>query len=73
MSQAVYHKTHHDLARRRGKRGLFVPFPQWMYNDMTPFTYISYDAKPNEVHILTFHAFPEALTILKTQSIFELG
>ncbi|MBN1554680.1 MAG: DUF2617 family protein [Phycisphaerae bacterium] len=73
MSSAVYRNTHHDLARRGARRGLFVPFPQWMYRDLTPFSYISCDAKPNEIHVLAFHAFPEAMTIVKTQSIFELG
>jgi hypothetical protein len=73
MNPAVYRNTHHELARRGARRDLFVPFPQWMHRDLTPFTYISCDAKPNEIHVLAFHAFPEALTILKTQSIFELG
>lgn len=73
MSPRVYHKTHHELARQGTRHGLFVPFPMWMNNSLTPFTYINYEAKPNELHILAFHAFPEALTIIKTQSIFELG
>jgi hypothetical protein len=73
MSPAVYRKTHHELARRGNKAGLFVPFPQWRCNDLTPFTYISYDARPNDLHTMAFHAFPEAMTIVKTQSIFELG
>jgi len=73
MSPGVYSKTHHDLAKQGAKRGLFVPFPMWMANQLTPFTYIDYQAKPNELHVFTFHAFPEELTIIKTQSIFELG
>ena len=35
--------------------------------------YIDYDAAPNSLHVFAFHAFPEDLTIIKTQSIFELG
>ena len=73
MSRLVYHTTHHELARQGTKQGLFIPFPMWMSNNLTPFTCISYEAKPNQLHILAFHAFPEALTIVKTQSIFELG
>jgi hypothetical protein len=73
MSPAVYSKTHHDLARLGAKRGLFVPFPMWMSSSLTPFTYIDYEAKPNELHVFAFHAFPEDLTIVKTQSIFELS
>jgi hypothetical protein len=73
MSPAVYSKTHHELARLGARRGLFVPFPMWMARSLTPFTYIDYDARPNELHVFAFHAFPEDLTIIKTQSIFEIG
>jgi hypothetical protein len=73
MSPAVYSRTHHELARLGMKRGLFVPFPRWMTRGLTPFTYIDYEAKPNDLHVFTFHAFPEDLTIVKTQSIFELS
>jgi len=72
MSPAVYSKTHHDLARQGAKRGLFVPFPRWMSRSLVPFTYIDYQAKPAELHVFAFHAFPEDLTLVKTQSIFEL-
>lgn len=73
MSEAVYSKTHHEFAREGGRGGLFVPFPMWMANSLTPFTYIDYESKPNELHVFAFHAFPEDLTMVKTQSIFELG
>ncbi|MHC4294177.1 MAG: DUF2617 family protein [Planctomycetota bacterium] len=73
MSPAVYSRTHHDLARVGSRHGLFVPFPMWMAHSLTPFTYIDYQARPNELHVFAFHAFPEELTIVKTQSIFELA
>ena len=73
MSPAVYSRTHHDLARLGAQRGLFVPFPLWMSNSLTPFTYIDYEARPNGLHVFAFHAFPGELTIVKTQSIFELA
>jgi hypothetical protein len=73
MSPAVYSRTHHDLARLGAQRGLFVPFPLWMSNSLTPFTFIDYEARPTGLHVFTFHAFPGELTILKTQSIFELA
>jgi hypothetical protein len=73
MSADVYWRTHHDLARLGARRGLFVPFPKWMSRSLTPFTYIDYEAKPNELRVFTFHAFPDDLAVVKTQSIFELG
>ena len=73
MSAAVYSQTHHELARQGARRGLFVPFPRWMTRSLTPFTYIDYEAKSNALHVFAFHAFPEDLTIVKTQSLFELA
>jgi len=74
MSDAVYSRTHHDLARLGAKRGLFVPFPTWMSRPpLTPFTFIDFQDKPNSLHVFAFHAFPDDLTVIKTQSIFELG
>ncbi len=73
MSPKVYSRTHHDLARLGARRGLFVPFPRWMVRSLTPFSFIDYEAKPNELHVFAFHAFPEHLTIIKSQSIFEMA
>lgn len=74
MSPMVYNRTHHELARQGTKQGLFVPFPMWMtHSPLTPFTYIDYEARSNHLHVFTFHAFPEDLTIVKTQSLFELA
>ena len=73
MSPAVYSRTHHELARVGAQRGLFVPFPTWRTRSLIPFSFIDYEARSNELHLFSFHAFPEDLTIVKTQSIFELG
>jgi hypothetical protein len=73
MSPGVYSKMHHELAKLGAQRGLFVPFPTWRSRALTPFTYIDYDARANELHVFAFHAFPEDLTMVKTQSIFGLA
>ena len=74
MSATVYTRTHHELARLGAQRGLFVPFPMWMtQSPLTPFTFVDYDTRPSELRVFTFHAFPEDLTVIKTQSIFELS
>lgn len=72
MSPAVYAKTHRDLAEHGQQHGLFVPFPQWTANSLAPFSFIDYHAKADELHVFTFHALPADLTVVKTQSIFEL-
>ncbi|MFP4356537.1 MAG: DUF2617 family protein [Phycisphaerae bacterium] len=72
MSPEVYAKTHDDLERIGGKRGLFASFPMWNCGQLTPFTFIDSEAKPNTLHVFTFQAFPDELTLVKSQTIFEL-
>lgn len=72
MSDRVYAKTHHDLARQGAHRGLFVPFPTWMKRPpLTPFSYLDHDTKARHLHVFAYHAFPDDLTLIKVQSIFE--
>jgi hypothetical protein len=77
MSTRVYRKTHQELTHKGEAHGTFVSYPKWrtnnIKNSMTPFSYITCDSRPNGLHIMTFHAYPDATTIIKTQSIFELG
>jgi hypothetical protein len=72
MSPMAYSRTHHELARLGARRGLFVPFPTWRSRSLTPFTFIDYEVRPDQLHVFTFHAFPDDLTMVRTQSIFEL-
>ena len=72
MSERLYLETHNDLIRAAGKRGLFVPIPQWQESDLTPFCHIDYHVTPSTLHVLAYHAFPDELAVLKTQSIFEV-
>jgi len=72
MSPMAYARTHHELARQGAKRGMFVPFPKWRSRSLTPFTFIDYQVRPDQLHVFAFHAFPQDLTMVRTQSIFEL-
>jgi len=72
MSSNLYQKSHMDLIRLAKKRGLFVHYPHWSRGDFTPFSLIDYEAHYHELHIHTFHAFPEQHTIIKTQSLFNM-
>ncbi|KKL16829.1 hypothetical protein LCGC14_2491660, partial [marine sediment metagenome] len=72
MSARLYARVHADLAEHGADHGLFVPFPEWAGMDLTPFTYLDYEAKVGMLHVFAYHAFPDELTLIKTQSIFEL-
>jgi hypothetical protein len=73
MSANLFPSSHRDLLRYAQKRGMFVKFNEWEQDGLAPFTFIDYEAREREFHVHAYHAFPEDLTLLKTQSIFELG
>jgi hypothetical protein len=73
MTPQLFPATHRDYVHYAQNRGLFVPFEEWKYEGLAPFTFVDFDARDHELHIHAFHAFPEELTLLKTQSIFEIG
>ncbi len=72
MSARLYAHSHEELAAQASRGGLFVPFPEWSSGSLAPLSYIDYDAKVRHLHVFSYHAFPDELTIIKTQSIFEL-
>ena len=72
MSENLYRQTHKDLVKITKKRGIYVPFPKWANGLLIPFSYIDYEARWEELHLNTFHAFPEQHTLIKTQSLFSM-
>lgn len=74
MNQNLFHASHRDLIRYAETRGVLVTFEDWAEGDgPVPFTFIDWEARNQELHIQAFHAFPADYTLLKTQSIFEVG
>jgi len=71
MSPNVYRKSHTDLERFARNRGLFVRFPKLAVGGLEPFSYIDFEARRDELHIHAFHAFPDQVTIVKTQSLVD--
>jgi len=73
MTPNLFPSSHRDLMKYAQKRGLFVMFDEWEVDGIAPFTFIDYEAREHEFHVHAFHAFPDSTTLLKTQSIFEVG
>jgi len=73
MTPQLFPATHRDYVHYAKNKGLLVTFDDWTHDGLAPFSFVDYDARDHELHIHTFHAFPEELTLLKTQSIFEIG
>jgi hypothetical protein len=74
MNQNLFHASHRDLLAYAGTRGMLVRFDDWTEGDsLVPFTFIDFEARDRELHVQSFHAFPADYTIVKTQSIVEVG
>ena len=74
MNQNLFHAAHRDLIRYARGRGVLVLFEDWADDDdLVPFTFVDFEARDQEIHVQAFHAFPADYTLLKTQSIFEVG
>ena len=71
MSPNLYRQSHTDLERFARNRGVFVKFPDQAVGGLEPFSYIDFEARKGELHIHTFHAYPDQITIIKTQSLFD--
>lgn len=71
MSANLYRQSHTDLQRFAKNRGIFTQFDNESTPGLKPFSYIDFEARRDELHIHAFHAFPEQLTIIKTQSLFD--
>ena len=72
MSANLYRQSHYDLERFARNRGMFVSFPDLAVGGIEPFSYIDFEARRDELHVHAFHAYPDQLTIIKTQSLFDL-
>ena len=73
LTPQLFPATHRDYVHYAQNRGIYVPFKEWEHEGLLPFSFIDFDARDHEFHVHAFHAFPEELTLLKTQSIFEIG
>ncbi|MBW8002326.1 MAG: DUF2617 family protein [Planctomycetes bacterium] len=71
MSRNLYRQSHLDLDRFAKNRGIFVKYQKVENDGLHPFCYVDYEARQDELHIHTFAAYPEQLTMVKTQSLFS--
>ena len=72
MSESVYARSQADLKKFARNRGMYVKFPQIESSDLMPFSYVDFEARRNELHVHTFHGYPEQGTIIKTQSLIAV-
>lgn len=74
MNRNLFHASHRDLLNYASTRGILVKFEDWTDDDnLVPFSFVDWELRNRELHVQAFHAFPADYTILKTQSIVEVG
>lgn len=74
MNQNLFHASHRDLIRYAATRGLLVQHDDWADPDgLMPFSFVDFEPRDQEFHVQAFHVFPAEYTIVKTQSIVEVG
>jgi hypothetical protein len=71
MSANLYHQSYIELEKFAKKRGIFVKFPASEIDSLIPFCYIDFEARRTELHLHTFSAHPDQITMIKTQSLFD--
>lgn len=71
MSTNLYRQSHIELEKFARNRGVFVKFPKLEVSGLQPFCYVDFEARRHELHIHAFSAYPEQLTMIKTQSLFD--
>ena len=70
MSQKVFASTYQNVLATAQSRGTLVLHGE-ADNLKVPFVYAEIEARNNELHVTTCHAFPDELAMAKTQSIFR--
>jgi hypothetical protein len=71
MSPNLYQQSRADLERFSHNRGVFVKFPEMEIGELQPFCYVDFEARRTELHVHTFAAYPDQVTMIKTQSLFD--
>ena len=72
LTPTQYGRCHDDLVRFGGKRGLYHGFDELADGSgRSPFTFIDYQPRKRELLVQTYHAFPEELAMVKTQTLVE--
>ncbi len=71
LSTNLYKQSHKDLEKFSRNRGVFTKYPDLKVEELEPFCYIDYEARKTELHIHTFAAYPDQITMIKTQSLFD--
>jgi len=71
MSPNLYRQSHTDLEHFARNRGIFVKFTSMETGGLQPFCYIDFEVRQHELQIHTFAAYPDQVTMIKTQSLFD--
>lgn len=72
VSQRLYRNIHQELSSAGGHHGILHSFAPGEGQELGALGLLEYDAQADRLGVFAYHTFPSDLTIIKTQSIFEL-
>jgi hypothetical protein len=73
MSEAVFTSVYDDMRKFARSRGMFIEYEHWAKEGcLSPFSFIDYERRANELDVFVYHAFPDRRVMLRTQSVFSL-
>ncbi len=71
LSEAIFLKIHDEILADSGKRGFLYNFQTNHRLALAPLGYVVVEARPQSLHVATFHTFPQENTIIKSQTLIE--
>src|SRR3954467_11176827 len=71
LSPDIFLHVHDEILADGGKRGVLHNFQPNHRLAVAPLGYVIVDARPNYLHVSTFHTFPEENTVIKSQTLIE--
>lgn len=72
VSQRLYRAIHQELSQAGQRRGILHNFAPGEGQELGALSLIEYDAQSDRLGVFAYHTLPGELTIIKTQSIFEV-
>ncbi len=73
LSPEVFQDVHEEIAADGCRRGMIHHLAPHQRIALSPIGFLNMEAKPGCLFFSSFHTFPEENTVLKTQSLLELG
>ncbi len=73
LAPEIFLHVHDEILADGGKRGLLHNFQPNHRLAVSPLGYVAAETRPGSLSLSTFHTFPEQNTVIKSQTLIEVG